>query len=178
MLFGTFALLANAASALAAISVIQPSKDLWWVNNGINTLAWTGSAPPNDFVVMLSNPDIKLLTTDSAIGSIAQTFMFSLTILPVKWNAGTGYTIKLVNPLNGTEVYAQSEQFEIKAEGSTYATAGVTSAAGTLAPTGAGSPNATASSAAATPSAKSGAMANAVPAVAAVAVAGAAYILA
>jgi hypothetical protein len=29
MLFGAIALLANAASALAAIQVIQPSKDLW-----------------------------------------------------------------------------------------------------------------------------------------------------
>ncbi|CAK9786125.1 hypothetical protein CC85DRAFT_283769 [Cutaneotrichosporon oleaginosum] len=177
MLFGALALLANAASALAAIQVIQPSKDLWWVNNGQNTLAWTGSAPPNDFVVMLSNPDTKLLTADNAIGAIAQTYMYSLTVLPVKWNAGTGYTIKLVNPLNGTDVYAVSEPFEIKPEGSTYAT-GVTSAAGTLAATSSDTAaNTTASSAAATPT-SNGAMSNAVPAAAAVAVAGAAYLLA
>ncbi|GMK59449.1 hypothetical protein CspeluHIS016_0800550 [Cutaneotrichosporon spelunceum] len=178
MLFGAIALLANAASAFAAIQVTQPSKDLWWINNSLNTLAWSGSAPPADFVVMLSNPDTKLLTTDSAVGSIAYTYMTSLTILPVQWNPGPGYVIKLVNPLNGTEVYAESEAFEIKPEGSTYPTAGVTSAAGTLAATGSSAANATAPSAAATSTKTGGAMANAVPAVAAVAVAGAAYILA
>jgi hypothetical protein len=105
--------------------------------------------------------------------------MYLRKILPVKWNPGTGYTIKLVNPLNGTEVYDESEPFEIKPEGSTYATAGVQSAAGTLAPTGSGAANASAATpSAATPSPTSGAMTHAVPAVAAVAVAGAAYMLA
>lgn len=42
------------------------------MNNGVNTLAWTGQAPPNDFVVFLSNPTTTLLTTDVAIGAIGK----------------------------------------------------------------------------------------------------------
>lgn len=81
-----------------------------------------------------------------------------------------------------TEIYTQSEPFEIKPEGSTYATvptnAGVSSAAGTLSASVGASGAPAGSSAVPTPSKTAGAMANAVPAIAAAAFGAAAYILA
>lgn len=84
----------------------------------------------------------------------------------------------LVSVLTLAEVYTQSEPFEIKPEGATYATVpsgAASSAAGTLsAASGSGVPS---GSAAPSATKAGGAMANAVPAVAAVALGAAAYIM-
>jgi hypothetical protein len=37
-------------------------------------------------------------------------------------NVGTGYTIRFINPVNISDIYAESEQFEVKPKGSPYPT--------------------------------------------------------
>jgi hypothetical protein len=91
-----------------------------------------------------------------AIISIENNYDCSKTITEqqVTQPAATGYTIQFANILNGTDIYAESEPFEIKALGSSYPATSSAAATGT---------SATGSSGAATPAQTGAAVANYIP---------------
>jgi len=135
--------------AVAPFSVTSPSADIWWVNDSMNTLAWTCSdSPVSQFTVTISNSNQAILAGSLALIAIEQNFECSKTITP-QVTPATGYVINLANPLNSSDIYVSSAPFEIKAVGSTYPPQQTTSASG---------PSATGSNSTTGTSGKSGAV--------------------
>jgi len=135
-----FTLAATAAAvfgaASAQLSVIVPGGDsLWWVAESENNIVWTcDTSPYGNFTVLVANTNTQLLSGPIAIYAIESNYDCSKTLTQQQVNQppGTGYVIQLANIFNETDVYAQSEPFEIKALGSAYPDASATpSASGT-----------------------------------------------
>jgi len=148
-----FTIAATAAALLGAasaqLSVIVPGGDnLWWVAESENNIIWTcDTSPYGNFTVLIANTNTKLLANPIAVIAIENNYdcSKSLTQEQVNQPPGTGYVVQLANIFNETDVYAQSEPFEIKALGSTYPAASAT-------PTASGTQTGSAASAAATSS--------------------------
>jgi hypothetical protein len=127
---------AVSAAGTGNLTIISPGgSNLWWVANSQNNIVWTcQESPYGTFTVLVANSDPKILAAPIAIIAIENNYDCSKEITQDQANqaAGTGYTIQLANPLNNTDVYAESQPFEIKPLGSTYPPASATpSASGT-----------------------------------------------
>lgn len=145
----TVAALLKAATADSGLSIVVPGgSELWWVGDASNNIVWTCQTSPfSNFTVLVANQDPKILASPIAVIAIENNYDCSKTIIPDQSNltAATGYIVQFANTLNETDVYAQSQPFEIKAPGSTYpATSATPSASGTS--TGTASSAASASS--------------------------------
>ncbi|KAJ6571572.1 hypothetical protein B0H19DRAFT_1130371 [Mycena capillaripes] len=124
----TLAALAAAASAATSnggLKILAPGGDnLWWVVGSVNNVAWTCSESTfTQFTLSIANPDVTLLTATADLIAIEQNYNCVQSLgadilanIPV----GTGYTIKLSNILNRTDIYAESDPFEIKAVSAGY----------------------------------------------------------
>ncbi|KAK7436049.1 hypothetical protein VKT23_019352 [Stygiomarasmius scandens] len=120
-----FTLTALAAVASAEFSILSPGgDDLWWVAKSTNTLVWScnDSPPAQQYTVFITNPDKTILPDRMAIIAQQNNFDCSKLISQDQANqpAATGYTIQLVDTLNSSHIYAESQPFEIKALGSAY----------------------------------------------------------
>jgi len=144
MMFSRLAL-ASAVTALfgvasAQLTITNPGGvNLWWVAQSSNTLAWTcDTSPYSNFTVLLANPDKSILEAPLAILAIEYNYDCSKTITQQQsaQPAGTGYTVQLANPFNSTDVYAESQPFEIKALGASYPTSTPAASSGTSTSTG------------------------------------------
>ncbi|KAF5380780.1 hypothetical protein D9757_007101 [Collybiopsis confluens] len=134
-----------AASALftavsGQLQVINPGgPNFWWISNSENLLVWNcNDSPEQTFTVLVANPNMA-----SALAIIAQQPNYVCSLLVTKDQmgglpVGTGYTVQLADPLNGTHVFAQSQAFEIKAAGSAYPTSTAVESA-TFTPSSSGS---------------------------------------
>jgi len=113
----------------ADLKILNPGgPNLWWVEKSVNTLAWTcNDSPYASYTVYVANSDPKILPDHIAILANEPNFDCSKTITVEQQNlaAGTGYTVQLANILNGSDIYATSDPFEIKPLGSTYPTSSV-----------------------------------------------------
>ncbi|KAJ4468701.1 hypothetical protein J3R30DRAFT_3553405 [Lentinula aciculospora] len=135
-----------AASALfhaasAQLKVLSPGgDDEWWVADNQNLLVWNcNESQEQTFTVLVANPDMA-----SALAIIAEQPNYVCSLLVTKDQmgglpVGTGYTVQLANPLNNTDVYAQSSSFEIKDAGSAYPTSTVSPETATFTPSSSGS---------------------------------------
>lgn len=116
--------LATLSSVVKAdLEVTSPSSSVWWVAQSQNVLSWTcQNTTITSFGVLINNTDPKVLVSPMAIISIQQNFDCSIVVTQDQASqpAGTGWTILLVNPVNLTDVYATSQEFEIKPLGSLY----------------------------------------------------------
>jgi len=120
--FATVATLA--AMANAQLQVISPGgPNLWWVAKSSNTLSWNcQQSQVQNFTIVLTNSNVTILNGALPIIAIENNFDCSKTItqqqadLPI----ATGYKVQLANPLNNTQVYAESDFFEIKPLGSAF----------------------------------------------------------
>ncbi|KAG9039195.1 hypothetical protein FRB95_011780 [Tulasnella sp. JGI-2019a] len=156
----------SAIYASAAISIIAPSADYWWVAESQNLYSWTCGASNNggftNFTVLLNNANPATFHGPQALVSIQWDYDCSV-LLPATdvagIAAGTGYTLSFANVYNQTDVIATSAPFEIKAIGSAYAPqpSGVASATVTAGANQTGT--ASTSTASSTTTAKSSAMA-------------------
>ncbi|THH01156.1 hypothetical protein EW026_g1479 [Hermanssonia centrifuga] len=112
------------SSAAADLQIISPGgPNLWWVAQSINTLAWTcAESPFSTFTILVANAGQPAIAGGQAIIAIENNFDCSKTITADELNfpAGSGYTVQLANPLNNTDVYAVSQEFEIKPLGAAY----------------------------------------------------------
>lgn len=117
-------------SAIAQLEVISPSGDnLWWVAQSDNTLMWScKSSPYSNFTVLITNSNPSILSAPLAIIAQQENYDCSETIAKTQINESpaTGYTIQLADPFNNTNIYAQSQPFEIKALGAAYPPASAT----------------------------------------------------
>jgi hypothetical protein len=111
-------------AATADLSIISPGgSDLWWVANSENNIVWTcDSSPYTNFTILVTNSNPSVFSGPIAIVAIENNYDCSKTITQEQANqpVGTGYMIQLASPFNETDVYAQSQPFEIKALGSEY----------------------------------------------------------
>jgi len=122
-LLKTLPTLLLASFAAAQLTITRPSASVWWVAKSLNEIVWTCKTSTKEtFTVLVNNKDPKILTSPLAVIAIQQNYQCSITITQDQANqpAGTGWTVIFANPLNNTEVYATSEEFEIKPLGSTY----------------------------------------------------------
>jgi len=133
-------LLATFAAAVD-LQITVPSSSIWWIEGTQNRFAWLNPQGTDfEFTVLINNtkfasPLAFIAMQDSTALSV------DITEEQEDQPAGTGYTIIFANPLNNTDVYAVSEQFEIKPVGSAYPiTTTASSASGTG--TGTSSPSA------------------------------------
>ncbi|KAL1751194.1 hypothetical protein FB107DRAFT_278915 [Schizophyllum commune] len=137
------ALLASVASASPSavearadsdFRVLVPGgDDLWWVASSSNNIIWTcEDSPYQSFSVYLTNSDVNVLSGPIGIIATQNNYDCSKTITQQQaaQPAGKGYKVLLTDPLNMTNVYAASEEFEIKPLGSTYPDASATPGVG------------------------------------------------
>jgi hypothetical protein len=70
----------------------------------------------------IANSNQNILVAPQAIIAVQNNFDCSKSITTQQANlpVSTGYTVQLANPINSTQVYAESEPFEVKAQGSAY----------------------------------------------------------
>ncbi|KAF8828087.1 hypothetical protein HHX47_DHR4000842 [Lentinula edodes] len=127
--------------ASAQLQVLSPGGDnLWWVADNENLLVWNcNESQEQTFTVLVDNPNMA-----SALAIIAEQPNYVCSLLVTKDQmgglpVGTGYIVQLANPLNGTDVYAQSSAFEIKAAGSAYPSTTVSPESATFTPSSSGS---------------------------------------
>ncbi|KAF5383180.1 hypothetical protein D9615_004898 [Tricholomella constricta] len=150
MIFTRLAFVAALVGAAAAeFKILSPGADVWWVAKSLNTLTWTCKDPAalQTFTVLVANKDQKVLTAPIAIIGVQNNFDCSKTITQDQISAppGTGYTILFANTLNQTDVFAKSEEFEIKPLGSAYPTSTPGINTGGPSPTGTDTSNGNAS---------------------------------
>ncbi|KAL9710000.1 hypothetical protein Ac2012v2_007061 [Leucoagaricus gongylophorus] len=125
-----FKFLACAASVIGLVaaqdqglSITLPASNLWWVAKSANTLTWTcRSSPFTNFTVIMTNTNPSVLSGPQAFISIQQNTDCSKLVTQEQsdYSPSTGYRILLANTLNQTDIYAQSDEFEIKPLGSAY----------------------------------------------------------
>ncbi|KAG9015930.1 hypothetical protein FRB90_004137 [Tulasnella sp. 427] len=158
----TFFVLAwSALYASAAITILAPSPDYWWVANSQNLYSWTCGPNYNEgytnFTVLIDNPTNKALFAGPlALVAIQWDYDCSVLIPNLSQvNPGSGYVLSFADVFNQSHIIAQSQAFEVKPFGSAYAPqpSGVSSA---VTATGTGTATASPSS---TQSAKSNAVA-------------------
>ncbi|KAI0827112.1 hypothetical protein BC628DRAFT_1338531 [Trametes gibbosa] len=117
-------LAALVGSTVAQLDIISPGgPNLWWVADSDNVVSWTCKTSPYPaFIILIANSDPKVLVAPQAV--IAQQNNFDCSKLvskdQVNMLPATGYTIQLANIFNQTDVYVESQPFEIKALGSPY----------------------------------------------------------
>ncbi|EJT99940.1 hypothetical protein DACRYDRAFT_23478 [Dacryopinax primogenitus] len=132
---------ATAAAVFAQLTITSPSSSIWWISKEAGNLAWTCNTAPSTettWTVMITNPNTQLLTDELAIIAEQPNYDCSVLYTPTL-NAGTGYQIIFVNPINTTEIWASSDVFEIKPQGSAYAVTSLSaSGSGTGTPTAGG----------------------------------------
>ncbi|EPQ53529.1 hypothetical protein GLOTRDRAFT_17384, partial [Gloeophyllum trabeum ATCC 11539] len=110
--------------ANADLSILAPGgPNLWWVASSTNTLLWTcKDSQYQNFTILVANSNPSILSAPQAIIAVQNNYDCSKTITDSQsgYPPATGYTVQLANPLNSTEIYAQSQEFEIKPLGSAY----------------------------------------------------------
>ncbi|KAJ8502025.1 hypothetical protein ONZ45_g2926 [Pleurotus djamor] len=120
------AAVAAVASAQDQFAITAPSSSTWWVAQSANVFSWTcrTNPPNNDYTVLIGNTDPTILVQPQAVISIQANADCSkeITRQQADFKPGQNYFLQLANPLNSTNVYAQSEPFEIRALGSAYPT--------------------------------------------------------
>ncbi|EPS96485.1 hypothetical protein FOMPIDRAFT_1130397 [Fomitopsis schrenkii] len=148
----TFATLAAiVAGASAQLSILAPGgPDLWWVSGEVNDITWTcNTSPYQNFTVLLESSDQTILASPYAFVANQPNYQCSVEIYAYQlttFPSTTGYTITFANTLNSSDVYATSQPFEIKPDGSQYPASSATPT-GTATATGSGSATSSGSSA-------------------------------
>ncbi|EKM56617.1 uncharacterized protein PHACADRAFT_253827 [Phanerochaete carnosa HHB-10118-sp] len=137
-------LAALVSTAAADLQIISPGgPNLWWVAGSINTIAWNCQQNTEflNFTVSVGNSNPAVLNQPQAIIAVENNFDCSKTITPDQesFAAGDGYFIQFGNTLNSTDVYAQSQPFEIKPLGSAYPATSATPTEGGASATASGS---------------------------------------
>jgi hypothetical protein len=105
--------------------IYQPSANWWWVAESQNTMSWDcKNSPASQFTVLIMNTNPSVLS--GRLAFIAQQDNTDCSKLidktQINQTPATGYILQFADVLNSSNIYAQSDQFEIKALGSTYPT--------------------------------------------------------
>jgi hypothetical protein len=122
------ATLAALVSVVAAdVSITYPGgPNGWWVGKSENRFDWTCNDNPTHptFTVLIANKDPTILVSPIAIIAQQPNADCSKTVTNQQFNfdqpPAQGYTVLFANVLNSSDVFATSQEFEIKPLGSLY----------------------------------------------------------
>lgn len=156
-----FAVAASVMSVSAQLQILAPGgPNLWWVAQSENNIVWNCQESQfQNFTILVANGNPDVLVSPEAIIAIEPNFNCDIMITTQQANlpVADNYTVQFANPLNSSDIYAQSQPFAIMALGAAYP---ATSATPTASGTATGSSSSTGSAASVTKS--SGASLNAV----------------
>ncbi|EJD39209.1 hypothetical protein AURDEDRAFT_187498 [Auricularia subglabra TFB-10046 SS5] len=126
-MFRPIAALAFLAVARAAVDVIAPGPDVWWVAGSNNLLIW--ECNDNDviprYTVFATHPDKTILTDRTPLIAELDNTQCSHEITQgevAPLRPAQGYIIQMCDPLNNTHILGVSQPFEVKAANSPYST--------------------------------------------------------
>jgi len=147
------------STSVAALSITDPGPNAWWVENSVNLLQWTCHDPDilAQYTVVVFGPGALV----SGLPIISQLNNADCSeSIPANSNfpAGSNYSIALTNPLNRTDILAQSS-FEVKPFGSVYPTSASPTASATVSETNTGTPSGSTTTGSASPTSSKGAAA-------------------
>ncbi|KAG8833405.1 hypothetical protein FRC17_010731 [Serendipita sp. 399] len=135
-------------SSVSALSVLTPSSQWWWQAKEQALFSWdcTDKTHPQ-FAVVATNANPSLLSAGVSILTGIQDNFVCNTIITPDLIPGKGYRLTLTNIVNITDIYATSEEFEVRPTGSGYPTIPTPTIPGaTASGTGSGSSQPTGSS--------------------------------
>jgi len=134
-------------TTLATFQITSPSPNAWWVADSQNIIAWScndnpPSATNGKYTLLINNtnptvyPGPGALLTNLPNADCSELIgAAQVAALPV----ATGYTVMLADVGDERKVYAVSQQFEIKAQGSAYASTTIAAQGGTASGSATGS---------------------------------------
>ncbi|KAI0339162.1 hypothetical protein BDW22DRAFT_1362128 [Trametopsis cervina] len=111
----TLALLPAAAFGL---SISDPSTSGYWVQNTSNTIHWSfNSGDPSPVDIIVVNGDNATLNGPFSIAQFVDTSTMSFTVTNVTLKVGSGFEVQFVSPQNHSQVFASSQDFDVKTPG-------------------------------------------------------------
>ncbi|CAH1760425.1 9467_t:CDS:10 [Entrophospora sp. SA101] len=110
-------------SPTTELKIVYPSPNYYLVAGADNKVQWTfdPTTDPKAFSMYLNNPKIPDLS-DFAIANTVNTTLGVTTVQIPPSLVNTGFVIRFTNVANIADIYTTSEQFEIKAPGTTPTT--------------------------------------------------------
>jgi len=121
--FGLFTALTAVTMPLSAnaLSILAPSSTWWWQTGNSALLAWDCSDTTySQFSVLAASTNLTQLTAGYVVLVGQQPNDQCTTNIVPNLVVGSGYKILFTNIVNYTDIYATSEPFEVKAQGSAY----------------------------------------------------------
>ncbi|KIL57628.1 hypothetical protein M378DRAFT_133182 [Amanita muscaria Koide BX008] len=132
-LAAAFSAIIGVVAAQSGFQIYQPGPNWWWVAQSQNTMSWDcKNTTVSQFTIYILNTNPQVLSGKLAF--IAQqnnadcSKLIDKTQLSQQTPA-TGYKLQFADIINGSIIYGESGEFEIKALGSTYPTSSVGSSA-------------------------------------------------
>ncbi|KAL7414994.1 hypothetical protein BDY24DRAFT_383354 [Mrakia frigida] len=126
--------LALAGSTLADLTIVHPSSESWLVENADNTIQWSGTYP-STFATRVYNTNTSLLPADgtlivsTAIGAPdpgPSTSVSNTVYVPIFLTPGVNYIMTFSDVEDATKIFATSQPFEVKPQGSVYSSFNLT----------------------------------------------------
>ncbi|KZS86754.1 hypothetical protein SISNIDRAFT_420566, partial [Sistotremastrum niveocremeum HHB9708] len=91
------------------------------VQNTSNPIQWSSQpGDPSPISIIVTNPDNSILNGPFSIHEFVNITDGSFTVTNVTLRVDKGFFVNFVNPSNASQIYAQSQPFEVKPPGSTY----------------------------------------------------------
>ncbi|KAI0051274.1 hypothetical protein FA95DRAFT_1554609 [Auriscalpium vulgare] len=106
------------ALAAATISINGPSSSAYWVQNTSNTISWSfAQGDPNPVSMVITNAENTTLNGAFYIAEFVNVSQESFTVTNVTLLPASNYQVVFVNPLNASQVYANSSDFDVRDPG-------------------------------------------------------------
>ncbi|KAF8511155.1 hypothetical protein BU17DRAFT_97498 [Hysterangium stoloniferum] len=122
-------LLTSVPAIFAAISINSPSPSDFWVQFHQNVISWQfASGDPNPVNIVISNPNSSYLNGPYAIANSLDVSNGTFTVTNVTLTVNSGYVVNFVNPQNTSQIFAQSQPFDVKVSTTTPANVSATAA--------------------------------------------------
>jgi len=111
-------LIALLPSVINAVTIVGPSTDRYWVFGTSNQITWNyGVGDPTTVSITVTSQNAGVLNGVFNIAEYVSISDGSYTVTDVTLKPDTGYIVNFVNPSNGSDIYASSSTFEVKAAG-------------------------------------------------------------
>jgi len=116
-LFKTVAALGFAASSMA-LSISSPSPSAYWVQNTSNVINWSfSSGDPNPVDITVTHTNSSILNGAFSIARNLDASNGTFTVTDVTLRVAQGYVVNFVNGTNSSQIFASSQQFDVKKPG-------------------------------------------------------------
>lgn len=116
-MFKIVAALGFAASSMA-LSISSPSPSAYWVQNTSNVINWSfSSGDPNPVDITVTHTNSSILNGAFSIARNLDASNGTFTVTDVTLRVAQGYVVNFVNGTNSSQIFASSQQFDVKKPG-------------------------------------------------------------